>query len=471
MNVFCDPMLGEGATSTVVDWVHGVQRIQLSIDVAHQVRRLLLDHMTAVVVGAGTHSARAVRGVVADMYPGSHATLVGGGRASAAGAALANGTAAHALDIDDGYTPGSVHPCAPTVPAVLAAAESAGADGETVLRAIAAGVELTCRVARAGHPATRTAGFHNTAIAGVIGAAAGVSVVLGLDRRAVASALGVAGSHAGGLFEFLGSGGEVKRLHAGKAARDGLLSAHLARAGVTGPASVLEGTNGYFHAFAGDDWRPPDLLDGLGFEWALLDTYVKIYPCCRHLHGAIDALLELRARHDLDAGSVAGVRVETYSVAAAHAHTRCTRHIDAQMSMPFAVAVSLLDGRVGMEQFDRSHRDSAAVTALAQRVEVVADAALDARYPAERPARVTVTRDDGSELRAEVGRPRGEPSWPLDDAELEAKLHLLAGPVLGATRAARVVRGVWALGSRAGDVRALMAELGRDGLDTIVENR
>jgi len=260
-------------------------------------------------------------------------------------------------------------------------------------------------------------------------------------------------------------------LHAGKAARDGLLSAHLARAGVTGPATVLEGANGYYHAFADDDWRPTDLLDGLGSEWALLDTYIKIYPCCRHLHGAIDALLDLRARHDLEAGSVTGVRVETYSVAASHSHTRCTSHIDAQMSMPFAVAVSLLDGRVGIEQFDRSHRDSAAVAALAQRVEVVADAALEARYPVERPARVTVRRDDGSDLRVEVGQPRGEPSRPLDDAELEAKLHLLAGPALGAARAARVVSGVWALGNRAGDVGALMADLGDDGLDTVMEKR
>ncbi|MBE8516996.1 MmgE/PrpD family protein [Amycolatopsis sp. H6(2020)] len=443
---------GSGATAQLAEWVHGMQRASLDATVAHQARRLVLDCLAAAIAGSTTEVASAVREVVAEMYPGDRAPVIGGGRASAAGAALANGTAAHALDIDDGYTPGSVHPSAPTIPAVLAAV-SAGTSAGTVLRAVTTAVEVTCRLARSAHPATREAGFHNTALAGVLGAAAGVSVVLGLDRTEVASALGVAASHSGGLFEFLGSGAEVKRLHAGKAARDGLLSAHLARLGVTGPATVLEGTNGYFHAFARAAWRPADLLDGLGEHWASRDTYVKVHPCCRHLHGAIDALLDLRAEHDL--AGVTAVRVETYSVAAAHAHTTFGSFIDAQMSLPYAVAVTLLDGQSGLAQFDAAHRTSPAVAELAARVEVVADAGLDARYPAERPARVTVLRDGRPPLCREVGQPRGEPSRPLDDDELTAKFRLLADPVLGADRAADVAAAVWAFD----DIAAVMSAL------------
>lgn len=444
---------GSGATVQLAEWIHGMQRATLDATVAHQVRRLVLDCLAATIAGSATPVAAAVRDLVAEMYPGEHARVVGGGRASAAGAALANGTAAHALDVDDGYTPGSVHPSAPTIPAVLATAESTGAPADTVLRAVATAVEVTCRLARAAHPATREAGFHNTALAGVLGAAAGVSVVLGLDRADVVSALGVAGSHSGGLFEFLGSGAEVKRLHAGKAARDGLLSAHLARLGVSGPATVLEGANGYFTAFARDAWRPADLLDGLGEQWALRDTYVKIHPCCRHLHGAIDALLDLRAEHDLSA--VTAVHVETYSVAAAHAHTTFGSLIDAQMSLPYAVAVTLLDGEAGLPQFDEAHRASPAVAALAARVEVVAGDGFDARYPAERPARVTVHRAGQQSLCREVDLPRGEPSRPLDDEELTAKFRLLADPVLGAGRAAEVAAAVW----RFDDIAAVMSEL------------
>lgn len=430
--------------SVLADWVSRIRHTTLPAEVTQHAKRLLLDHLGAAVAGAGTPTAMAVREVVQEMYPGAAATVIGGGRASAAGAALANGTAAHALDVDDGYTLGSVHPSAPTLPAVLAAAESSGADAETVIRAIVAAVEVTCRLARCAHPATREAGFHNTALAGVFGAAAGVSVVLGLDAATIASSFGVAGSHAGGLFEFLGTGAEVKRLHAGKAARDGLLSVHLARGGVSGPATVLEGSNGYFHAFARDNWRPGDLLTGLGETWALKDTYFKAYPCCRHLHGAIDALLAMRDEDDLDTRDVTEVVVETYAIAAGHSHTKVDGLIDAQMSLPYAVAVSLLDGQVGMAQFDAAHRTSAAVLDLSARVRILAAADLDARYPHERPARVTVRRPGRDDLQREVAQPLGEPSRPLDDVGLSAKFHLLADPVLGSAQAERVIDAVWA---------------------------
>lgn len=437
-----DPRSAVAATATLADWIHEMRSAALPSDVVHQVRRLVIDYLAAAVAGAGTEVAQGVRAVVAQMYPGDQARIIGGGRASAAGAALANGTAAHALDIDDGYTPGSVHPSAPTLPAIFAVAADR-ADPDTLTHAIATAVEVTCRIARAGHPATRESGFHNTALAGVLGAAAGVSVVLGSDRETVASALGVAASHSGGLFEFLGSGAEVKRLHAGKAARDGLLSAHLARHGVSGPATALEGGNGYFHAFAGNRWRPADLLDGLGEQWALRDTYLKVYPCCRHLHGAVDATLELRATHGIDPARVTEIRVDTYAVAAAHAHTRADSLIDAQMSMPYAVAVSLLNGRLGLTEFTAAQRNRDDIAALASRVRIGVDPELDRRYPRERPARVTISRSGLPDLCREVAQPRGEPTRPLTDAELEAKFHVLAGPILGDRRAARVLAAAW----------------------------
>ena len=149
------------------------------------------------------------------------------------------------------------------------------------------------------------------------------------------------------------------------------------------------------------------------------------------------------------------VRVETYSVAAAHTHTTFGSFIDAQMSLPYAVAVTLLDGEIGLPQFDEAHRVSPAVAALAARVEVVAGAEFDARYPAERPARVTVHRAERPSLCREVAQPRGEPSRPLDDEELTAKFRLLADPVLGTGRAAEVAAAVWAFD----DIAAVMSEL------------
>ncbi|SNQ49530.1 2-methylcitrate dehydratase [Frankia canadensis] len=450
-------------TAELADWIHGLGAPGAPVmpaSVAGQVRRLVLDFLAAAIAGTDTVAAVATRELVAEMYPGDAATVLGGGRASVAGAALANGTAAHALDIDDGYTPGSVHPSAPTLPAVLAAAQALGADGPTTLRAAAVAVEVTCRLAAAGHPATRDAGFHNTAIAGVFGASAGVGLLLGLDAEQTRSALGLAGSHAGGLFEFLGSGAEVKRVHAGKAARDGVISAYLARAGVTGPDTVLEGPNGYFHAFARDHWNPATVLDGLGEDWLLERTYVKIYPCCRHGHAAVDAILDLRGEHALAPDQIDEIRVDTYDVAARHGHTDVATLIDAQMSLPYAVAVALADGEIGLRQFDAAHRTNPELVDLVSRVRVTSDAELDARYPRSRPARVTVRRrgaGDAPDLVALVDQPLGEPSRPVDDVQLTAKFHRLAEPVLGADAARRVVDRVWAFDDVLGLMSALQA--------------
>ncbi|NLE95062.1 MAG: MmgE/PrpD family protein, partial [Dehalococcoidia bacterium] len=252
------------ATRTLAHWAAGVTLESMPDEVRHACRRLVLDYLGAAIAGSTTDMSATLRAILPSLAPGSQATIIQGGRVSAVGAAFANGTAAHGLELDDGYTQGSVHPSAATLPAVLALAEQGGLGPNRVLPAVAVAVEVTTRVAAAAHPATLHAGFHNTPIAGVLGAAAGCALLLGGGPEVVASALGLAGSHAGGLREYHAEGSEVKRIHAGKAARDGLTCAVLANAGVDGPHTVLEGEQGYFRAFARGEWRPSTLLDGLG---------------------------------------------------------------------------------------------------------------------------------------------------------------------------------------------------------------
>lgn len=429
----------ERATVSLASWVADVGRSGVSDSVAMHVRRLLADYLAAVVVGSQSAVSKMLGPYLAEVHPGHDATVVGG-RLNAPGAAFANGTAAHAFDVDDGYTPGSVHPSAVAISAALAAAERYKAPTETALAAAAVGVEVTCRVARAGHPATWRRGFHNTAIAGVIGAAAGSCVVLGASEEQVVNALGLAGSHAGGLFEFLGTGAEVKRIHAGKAARDGLLCAEFARRGVTGPVSVLEGQRGYFHAFAGGDWSPDALLDGLSDTWELRRTYVKPYPCCRHLHGPIDAVLAMTGRDPIDLGQIRQVVVRTYATAAEHRLTDFDALLDAQMSMPFVLAVALRDHEVGLQQFGRDHREDPVIRDVASRVRVELDGELDAAYPRERAAVVEVQLTDGSRRVETVRQPYGEPDNPMSDEALREKFARLCAPVLGDQRAADLWR-------------------------------
>jgi len=431
-----------GATSQIAAWLASVDVQTIPDEVVGHARRLLLDHLAAVVIGSTTDVSKAIRAFATEAYSGDQATVVCGGRLSAPGAALVNGSAAHGFETDDGYTPGSVHPSAVVWPAVLAAAERHGIGFARALVAAAAGVELTCRIAEAGHPSTWRNGFHNTPIAGVFGAAAGVAVLLGEADGTVAQALGIAGSHAGGLFAFLGQGAEVKRLHAGKAARDGLISVDLARRGVTGPTDVLEAEKGYFSAFARNDWKQAALLGELGKRWAMLDTYLKPYPCCRHLHGPIDAVLALAERNNLSIGDVRGVTVETYEVAAHHRRRDIANVLDAQMSIPYAIAIALRDREVGLTQFGRSARSDARVRSLLERVDVVASDELTRSYPAKRPARVSIECEDGRRVAAVIGQPLGEPSNPLSDDALARKARSLCTPVIGDERTEALISGV-----------------------------
>ncbi|MEU6641943.1 MmgE/PrpD family protein [Saccharomonospora sp. NPDC046836] len=434
-----------GATWAVAEWAAQVRPRDLSEELRHQARRILVDYTAAAVVGSTTALSRRVRAHLAEAAPGEQATVVGGTRLAAGGAAFANGTAAHGLELDDGYTPGSVHPGAVTLPAVLAAAELAGADPDELVAAVAVGVEVTARIAAAGHPATLRGGFHNTAVAGVFGAAAGAARLLGADSRQLVDALGIAGSHAGGLREYHTSASDTKRLHAGKTARDGLGSAQLALAGVTGPETVLEGRQGYFASIARGSWDESTLLDGLGSTWVCLRTYVKPYPCCRHLHGPVDAVLALQERQGIPPADVVAVSVETFGIASRHGRRHCTSLLEAQLSIPFAVATTLRSGVPGLASFGPEARADPEVARLAALVSVACDAELDSAYPRARPARVAVTLRNGAVLRREIRYPLGEPSNPIDDEGLGAKFLRLTTPVVGEQHAADLLAALWKL--------------------------
>lgn len=438
-------------TTTLAEWAASLRYEDLPAEVVHQAKRVILDYLAATLVGSTSGPAGIVQEYLSEAR-GSEgreqgpATVVGTSlRLPAADAALANGTAAHGLEVDDGYTPGGYHPGAPVLSAVLALAEARRSPARDILLATVVGFELSCRLAGAAHPATWRRGFHNTPVAGVFGAAAGATTLLGADAGLVANALGVAGSHAGGLFEFLGQGAEVKRLHAGKAARDGIVSAELASHGLSGPTTVLEGPHGYLRAFADGEVDEDHLLAGLGTEWRTLRTYVKPYPCCRHLHGPIDAILALREQAPIDVDALDSVTVETFTGAARHDGTSIEDLLGAQLSIPYAVAVTLVHGVPGLEHFEARVREDPRVRRLVDIVQVreADDCVRD--YPVMRPARVVLRGDGARQVR--IDQPYGEPANPVTDGGLEAKLLRLAGPVVGADRCKRVISAVWSFDS------------------------
>src|SRR6202521_2444942 len=209
---------------------------------------LLIDVVGLCVTARNEDYVKAALGGCNDDGP---CTVVGHGRTlTASGAAFVNGTSAHGEDFDDTFEGGPVHAGAVIVPAVLAACERHHPDGRYALTGIAVGTEVLCRLSLVVPKAVHKAGFHPTAIFGAMGAAAGLSAALGFNSRQIVDALGIAGSMAGGIIEYLAEGAWTKRLHAGWAAQSGLRAVLLARQGFVGPRTVLEGVHGLFHGFA-----------------------------------------------------------------------------------------------------------------------------------------------------------------------------------------------------------------------------
>jgi 2-methylcitrate dehydratase PrpD len=434
-----------GATRRLADFAAGLSYGDLDAAARHAAKRHILDTLGACLAGAGQSVTATAEALLAQGSAAGSVPVPGRRRrAEAATAAYLAGAAGHGLELDDGYRPGSVHPGCVVVPAALAAGYGQGASPKAFLTAVTAGYEVAARIAAAAQPDLRRRGFHATGACGGFGAAAAVGVLRGLGGQAMEHAFGLAASSAGGLFAFVGGGGEVKRLHAGQAARAGLLAALMAERGVAGPPGVLECPDGFFQAFAGGAAPPEDLGPGSG-GFAITQCYIKPYACCRHFHAALDALFEILEAEDLDPASVERIEVGAYAFAAAHGSAGWDNMATAQLSFPFVMATALHRRAVRIEDFSEAARRDPKVTADCAKIAVSVDADCEARYPRFRPAKVTLRTKDGRGFARAVDEPLGAPHNPLDDAALGEKYLGLAGPVLGAERARETLALLWRL--------------------------
>jgi 2-methylcitrate dehydratase PrpD len=361
-------------------------------------------------------------------------------RASASNAALANGTAAHALDYDDMCFVSLAHPSAPLVAAALAAGEVAGASGAALLDGYVAGFELEGRLGRAMNPRHYERGWHCTATIGSVGAAAAASRILGLDAETTAHALAIAASEASGLKENFGT--MVKPLHAGLAARNGVFAARLAGAGLTASGQALDGPQGFLAAMDSEQRSLESVSADLGARWEILDTgiTVKLYPSCAGTHPTLDALLELRRTERFQGADIASIEVVVDSITpTVLIYDRPASGLEAKFSMPFCAAAAVLDGRVGIDTFDSSRLHDPAIAALMPRVTMRVDAVLDGQAPPLTQARIHVRLNDGRELSAEANGARGYPAHPASDEALRAKFRACAERRLSPECAARAV--------------------------------
>src|SRR5476651_1246938 len=349
---------------------------------------------------------------------------------TAAGAAFVNGTAAHGEDFDDTFEGGPVHAGAVIVPAVLAACERHKPDGAAALLGIAVGTEAMCRLSTVVPKAVHKAGFHPTAIFGVMGAAAGVSAALGLNAKQTVDALGIAGSMASGIIEYLAEGTWTKRMHPGWAAQSGLRAALLARGGFLGPRTVFEGVHGLFHGFAHTtQGNYAAVADDFGGRWVTVTLAFKPYPCGTMAHPYIDCAKRLAARgikptdiKEMICEVAEGTVHRLWESLAAK--QRPPNGYAAKFATPYTLATGFVKGGVRLRDFTEAAVHDEQVRALAAKVRYVIDPANP--YPNAFTGHIRCVLNDGSVVEDRQPHFRGGVNEPLTRADIEEKFALNA---------------------------------------------
>lgn len=414
---------GAAVADTIAAWLAATSPDTIPDEAMEIARRLVMDVAGLCIAARREPYVAATLGAI---DRGGACTALGhAGGFDACGAALLNGTAAHGEDYDDTFEGGPVHSGAVVVPAALAICEREGLGGDRLLVGIVTGAELLCRLSLVAPTATHKAGFHPTAVFGAIAAAGAVGAALRLPPAAIASALGIAGSMASGIIEYLADGTWTKRMHAGWAAQSGVRAALMARGGFEGPPTVLEGVHGVYRAFApsvAPDFGP--LLEGLGRTWVMQAIAFKPYACGTMAQPFVDCAIQLAA---------AGVRAEEITeivcdVAEGTVHRlweplpakhRPPTPYAAKFSTPYCMAVGFLEGDAGLGQFSEAHIRNAAVLDLAAKIRYRINPEDD--YPRRFTGHLRATLGDGSRREFRQAHFRGGGQAPLSPLDVENK--------------------------------------------------
>jgi 2-methylcitrate dehydratase PrpD len=412
----------------LAEWTCGLRAADLPEAVRRAVGRHVLDAVGTALAARRTDSAGPALSVAYALGGPPEARVVGGGPAiGAPAAALATGALVHALDFDDTHAGGLVHASAVVVPAVLAVGQQVGANAEELVAAAAVGYELICRIAAASPHGFHARGLHATGVVGPLAAAAVAGRLLGLDAATLTEALGIAGSSAAGLLEFLGTGAATKQLHPGMAAANGILAARLAAAGATGPASVLEGRYGIFASLSA---RPVDIdavTAGLGRTWETTRIAVKPYPACQLLHASLDAVLAAGVPAAGVDRVVVAVHPDAIDVVCeprpAKIDPRST--YEARFSLPWSVAAAFVDGRVDVDTYRPPSFGRPEVCELAGRIDVAVTPM--GVVAGDAPGRVRIVTRDGGCVDSSVEASTGTPARPLSDGLLATKFRRNVG--------------------------------------------
>jgi len=448
-----------GITQELARYCHGLRFRQLPEEVIDRVKYFFLDLIGVACRGSQEDSSQSMYRFIREMGHRRQGGVIIGTKERTLHlySALANGTSAHAIEMDDVNNEASLHPGVVVFPAALATSEMVGGTGKRFIEAVVLGYEVMIRLGRAlGAQNSYKRGFHPTGTCGSFGSSVAVSKIMGLRPEGMTSAMGIAGSQAAGSMEYLAQGAWTKRFHPGWAALSGMVAAQLAQKGFRGPISIIEGRDGFLHSYS-EEADESKVLEGLGTQYEILRTSIKPHACCRYMQPPIDAVLKIVKENDLPPEKVKKVRVGilragAYLIAEPLEEKYTPQSIvDAQFSMPFGAAVAVLYRKAGLREFRLSKIRSEEVKRMMKRVECVTDPDLEKTFPKQWCATAEILTRDGKRYFTKVEYCKGDPENPLSWEEVIDKFNDLSGRSLTKERRLKIVNQVRRL-ERIGDI-------------------
>jgi len=428
-------------------FVGGLELASVPSEVVEKAKLVFLDTLGVALASSTMDFGAMVTRVAQKLGGAPQSTVIGSkNKVAAANAVIANGTLAHGLDYDDTLEEAIVHTGSCAWMTALAVGEEVNANGRAVLEAAIAGTEVLCKVGLVAPGKFHARGFHPTAICSTFGAAAAAGKLYGLAPAQWGDAFGLCGSQSSGIIEYLADGTWTKRLHPGWSAHGGVIATLLAHEGFRGPGKVFEGTHGFFHAFGGENDYRFEKLTELGKQWEIPRLTFKSYPCGSISHPYMDCALKLREKFSPAPEKIAEVVCRT---AQGPVHRLWEPLADkqkpvssygAKFSLPYSIAVMLVRGRAGLDEFTEAAIHDPIVLGLAKKVRYVLDPTID--YPRHFSGHVKIRLDDGTELEENQLHPRGGLEDPLPPKEIEEKFRANARLALPAMKVERILDNV-----------------------------
>jgi len=437
----------EPYSQAIARFLCGLKLEEVPQGVVDKAKLVFLDTLGIALASSTMDFGRMVTNVARQLGGPNSSRLIGSPlKVAAANAVLANGTLAHGLDYDDTLEEAIVHTGCCAGMTALAVGEELRASGKAVLEAAIAGTEVMCKVGLIAPGKFHARGFHPTALCSTFGAAAAAGKLLGLEPVQWIDALGLCGSQSSGIIEYLADGTWTKRFHPGWSAHGGVIATMLAREGFRGPATVFEGQHGFYRAFGGADEYPFEKFNELGRTWEIPKLTFKSYPCGSISHPYMDCALTLKQKYAVASERVAEIVCRT---AEGPVHRlwepladkqRPTSSYGAKFSLPYSIAVMLIRGRAGLEEFsDEAIRDPE-VLSLAKKVRYELDPTID--YPRHFSGHVKIVLADGGILEENQPHPRGGLESPLPPEEIERKFRANARLALSGQQLELIVESV-----------------------------